>query len=165
MLDYQGCQEHEELIRRDGKWSPIFKRLLLGEKITGDKVVDSFLYILHQSRWQLVIPDHLNIKSKPAKEFLMNQAHVNRGHAGWDKTYIELSNEYHWQNTYTDTKEFVEFCDQCQLTKSSTQKPGGLLTPLNVPTRPWIEIAMHFLFLKQLIVDCTKLIPGLRLAD
>ena len=59
----------------------------------------------------------------------------------------------------------MEYCELCRLTKSSTQKPVGLLTPLNVPIRPWIEIAMDFLFLKQLIVDCTKLIPGLRLSD
>ena len=165
MADNQVCKEYEEFITRDGKWSPIFKRLLSGEKITGAKVVDGFLYLLHKSRWQLVIPDLLSIKSKPAKEFLINQAHVNTGHAGSDKSYIELSNKYHWQNTYTDTKEFVESWELCQLTKSSTQKPVGLLTPLNVPTRAWIEIGMDFLFLKQLIVACTKLSPGLRLSD
>ena len=95
MLFRSVCQEYEELIRRDGKWSPIFKRLLSGEKITGAKVVDGFLYLLHKSRWRLGIPDHLNIKSKPATEFLINQAHVNTGHAGLDKTYVELSNKYH----------------------------------------------------------------------
>ena len=66
-----------------------------------------------------------------------------------DKTFVELSNKYHWQNTYSDTKEFRESCELCQLTKSSTQKPVGLFAPLNVPTRPWIEIAIDFLFLKQ----------------
>ena len=96
---------------------------------------------------------------------MINQAHVNTGHAGLDETYVELSNQYHWQNSYTETKEFVESCDLYQLTKSRTQKPVGLLTSLKVPTRPWIDIAMGFLLLKQLIVDCTKLIPALRLSD
>ena len=123
MVNNQVCQEYEELIRRNGKWSNIFKRLLSGEKFTGAKVVDGFLYLLHKYRWQLVIPNHLYITSKPAKEFLINQAHINTGHAGLDKPYVELFNRYHWQNTYTDTKEFVEFCELCQLTKSSTQKP------------------------------------------
>ena len=59
----------------------------------------------------------------------------------------------------------MESCELVQLTKSSTQKPVALLTPLNLPTRPWIEIAMDFQFLKELIVDCTKLIPVLRLSD
>ena len=86
MVDNQVCQGYEELIRRDDKWSAIFKTLLAGGKITVAKVVDGILYFLHKSRWQLVIPDHLNIKREPAKEFLINQAHVNTGHAGLDKT-------------------------------------------------------------------------------
>ena len=153
------------MIRRDGKWSPIFKRLHPGGKITEAKQVDGFLYLLHKSRWQLVIADPFNIKSKPAEEFLINQAHVNTVHAELDKIYVQLSNEYHWHNTYTDTTEFVASHDLCELTTSSTQKPVGLLTPLNTPTQPWIEIAMDSLFLKQLIVDYTKLIPGLKLSD
>ena len=136
MMDNQVCQEYEELIRRDGKWSAIFQRLLSVEKIIGAKVVDGFRNLLHKSRWQLGIPDQLSIKHKQAKEFRINQAHVNTGHAGLDKTYVQLSNIYHWQNIYSDTKDFVESCKQCQLSKSSTQKPVGLLTSLNVCTRP-----------------------------
>ena len=113
MVDNKVCQEYEELIRRDVKWAAIVKRLLSEEKITAAKLVDGFLYLLPKSRWQLGIPDHLNMKSKPAKEFLINQAHVNMEHAGLNKTYVELSNKYHWQNTYTDTKEFVESCKLC----------------------------------------------------
>ena len=111
MVDNQVCYEYEELITSDGKWSAIIKRLLSGAKITGAKVVDGFLYLLRISRWQLVIPDHLNIQSKPDKEFLINQAQVNTGHAGLNKTYVELSNKYHWQNTYIDIEEFVESCE------------------------------------------------------
>ena len=61
MVDNQVCQEYEELITRDSKWSAIFNRLLPGEKITAAKIVDGFLCLLHKSRWQLNIPDHLNI--------------------------------------------------------------------------------------------------------
>ena len=50
MVDNQVCQEYEELIRRDGKWSAIFRRLLSGGKITGAKLVDGFLYVLHKCR-------------------------------------------------------------------------------------------------------------------
>ena len=146
MVDNQVCQEYEELITRDGKWSAIFNTLLSGERITGATVVDDFRNLLHKSRWQLVIPDHLNMKSNPAQEVLINQAHGDSGHAELHKTYVKLCNKYHWQITYTNTKEFVEFCEVCQLTKSSTQEPVGLLTPLNVPTTSCIEIAMDFQF-------------------
>ena len=59
----------------------------------------------------------------------------------------------------------MESCEICQATKSSTQKPVGLLTTLTVPPRLWIKIAIDFLFLTQLVVDCTKHIPGMRFSD
>ena len=135
MIDNQVWQEYEELIRTDGKWSPIFKRLPSGDRITVAKIVDGFLYLVSKSRWQLVIPDHLNIKRKPGKELLIDQAHVNTRHAGLYKTYVELSHEYHWQSIYADTEQFMESCKLCQLNKSITQKPVGLLTAHNVSSR------------------------------
>ena len=59
----------------------------------------------------------------------------------------------------------MESCEICQATKSSTQKPVGLVILLTVPQKPWIELASNFLFLKQLVVDGTKLIPGMRFSD
>ena len=38
-----------------------------------------------------------------------------------DKTYVDLSNKYHWQNTCTDTKEFVESGELCQLVCSMSR--------------------------------------------
>jgi len=54
----------------------------------------------------------------------------------------------------------VKSCEICQLTKASTQLPVGLLTPLNVPTKPWESIAMDFIFFEPVIMPCSKLIPG-----
>ena len=95
MVDDQVYEECEEFITRDEKWSAILQRLISVHTITGAKVVDGFLYLLHKSRCQLGISDYLNITSKPAKEFLINQAHVNTEHARLDKTYLALSNKYH----------------------------------------------------------------------
>ena len=72
MRDDQVRQEYEEMIRRDVTWYPIFRRLPPGENITGANVVGGFLYLLHESRLQLGIPDHLYIESKAAKEFLIH---------------------------------------------------------------------------------------------
>ena len=138
MVDNQVCQKYEELIRRDRKWGSIFKTLLSQQNITRANVVDSCPYLLHKSRWQFRIPDHLNMKHKQTKEFLINATDVNTGHAGLYESYIELSEKYHRQNTYRDSQEFLEPCKVCLRTKSSTQKPVGLLTALNVATRPWI---------------------------
>ena len=73
----------------------MFKSLLSGQKIPGAKVGNGFLYLLHIFRWPVGIPDHFNIKHKPPTELLINQAHVNTGHAGFDKHSIELSDQYY----------------------------------------------------------------------
>ena len=100
-----------------------------------------------------------------AQNFFIQQAHDNTGHAGLDKTYQNLTDKYHWKNSFADVKTFFESCEICQATKSCTQKPVGLLTPHTVPQSPWLAMAIDALYLKQLVVDCTKLIPGVRFSD
>src|SRR5947209_2429778 len=58
--------------------------------------------------------------------------------------------------------QYVQSCEICHLTKGSTQKPAGLLTPLNVPVLPWTSIAMDFLYMEPVFVDYASLIPGFR---
>ena len=90
-----------------------------------------------------------------ARNFFIQQAQANTSYGGLDQTYQNLTDKFHCKDSFADVKKFVEFCEICPATKSSTQTPVELLTPLTVPQRPWIEIAMDFLFLKQLVVDCT----------
>ena len=149
----------------EGPWEQLYFRLLDRHSVQDAKLIDGFLYIYKGSTWQLIIPRGLQIKSMSAQNFFIQQAHDNTGHGGLDKTYQNLTDKYHWKDYYSDVKKFVESCEICQATKSSTQKPVGLLTTLTVLQRPWIEIAMDFLFLKQLVVDCTKLIPGMKFSD
>lgn len=74
-------------------------------------------------------------QSQLVKEFLIHRSYVNTVHTGLDKSYVELCDKHHWQNTYSDTEEFVDSRELCQLTKSSPQKPMAPLIPFNVPTR------------------------------
>ena len=100
-----------------------------------------------------------------AQNLSIQEAHDNRGHGGLDKTYQSLTDKYHWKDSYSDVRKFVECCDICQATKSCRRKPVALLTSLTGPERPWVAIAMDFLFLKQLVVDCTKLIPDMKFSE
>ncbi|KAI2655672.1 Transposon Tf2-9 polyprotein [Labeo rohita] len=43
-----------------------------------------------------------------------------------------------------DTTEFVRNCPACNISKSSHQRPAGLLQPLPVPQRPWSHIAIDY---------------------
>ncbi|XP_074297249.1 uncharacterized protein LOC141627954 [Silene latifolia] len=44
-----------------------------------------------------------------------------------------------------DVIEYTKTCLICQQDKGEKQKPGGLLNPLPVPTRPWESISMDFI--------------------
>ena len=83
-----------------------------------------------------------------AQNFFIQQAHDNTGHGGLDETNQIVADKYHWQDSFSDVKKFVQSCEICQATKSSTQQPVVLQTPLTVPRRPEIEIAMYLLFPK-----------------
>ena len=42
-------------------------------------------------------------------------------------------------------KEFWQNCEICQQYKTDCMKPGGLLQPLPIPTRMWVDISMDFI--------------------
>ena len=125
-------------------------------------IKEGFFYLKKKGAWKLVIHRGLQIESKQTQELLIAQAHQNTGHSGLHKTYSELPLYYHWQNIYSDTIKYIHSCEIYQLTKGKTQKPFGLLTPLNIPVLPRTSIAMDFLYMEPVVVDCALLIPGFK---
>jgi len=125
-----------ECMEKDNLYKDIYKRARDGEKILTLQSKDKFLYILKRAIWKLVFPTGLKIRSKSAQGHLLQLAHAYTGHGGLDRTYQELTSKYYWQNSYSDTQDYVRSCRICQSTKGSTQLPIRYLTPLNVPTQP-----------------------------
>ena len=68
-----------------------------------------------------------------------------KGHMGTKKTLPTLSAKYYWKNLRKDLEEFIKSCPQCQMNKSSTQKPMGFIRPLEPPKRRWSAITMDFI--------------------
>jgi len=146
-------------MKKDNLYKDIYKRATDGEKILTIQYKDKFLYILKRAIWKVVIPTCLKIRSKSAKEHLLQLAHAYTGHGGLDRTYQELTSKYYWQNSYSDTQDYVRSYEICQSTTGSTQLPIGYLTPLNVPTQPWEYIALDFLSMEHFNIPCSELIP------
>lgn len=67
------------------------------------------------------------------------------GHPGWQRTLSLLSLGYYWPGMKEDVMGYTKTCLVCQQDKIDKQKPGGLLEPLPVPTRPWESVSMDFI--------------------
>ena len=67
------------------------------------------------------------------------------GHLGMAKTYEAVRRTFYWPAMKKDIEEYVQRCHQCQVHKSSNQRPGGLLQPLRIPERKWEVITMDLI--------------------
>jgi hypothetical protein len=81
------------------------------------------------------------------RELLIREHHdsVVGGHLGMDKTQDFLSRNYYWPQMSAAVRRYVRQCTTCITTKSSNQKPGGLLFPLNIPNRNWEVISFDLI--------------------
>ncbi len=66
------------------------------------------------------------------------------GHPGITASLQLVSDRFWWPSLQADTITFVQQCTVCNMSKSSHQRPAGVLQPLPVPQRPWSHIAIDF---------------------
>lgn len=67
------------------------------------------------------------------------------GHFGFTRTLELVQRLYWWPGITRSVRRFVKCCDSCQRIKPSTQAKPGLLHPLPVPDRKWLEVSMDFI--------------------
>src|SRR5262249_37741331 len=91
-------------------------------------------------RTHLVIPESLKLK-------ILKDHHDAplAGHPGKRVTRDLITCYYHWPHIDQDIESYISSCELCQRNKDSTQRPGGLLTPLPIPSYPWESISMDFI--------------------
>ena len=58
--------------------------------------------------------------------------------------YQDLKKSYWWHGMKNDVANFVAACLTCQKSKIEHQRPGGMLTQLNIPVWKWDNISMDF---------------------
>lgn len=71
--------------------------------------------------------------------------HMLAGHPGRKKTFEVISKWFWFPKMRSYIEKYVKQCDTCQRTKPIRQVPAGLLQPLDIPHRPWNQIAMDFI--------------------
>ena len=96
-----------------------------------------------------MVPDITEIKEDQTQVHFQDEiisiVHTLCGHLGWKKTYNRAKIDYFWPGMLADIKAFCETCPECQINKSSTQRPAGLLHPLETPLRPGTHLSIDFI--------------------
>ena len=84
--------------------------------------------------------------SSPLKSLVLQHMHDNPigGHSGYLKTLYRVKQDSFWKGMKSDVKRHVKNCEVCQRIKVEITKPGGLLQPFPIPSKPWIDISLDF---------------------
>ena len=92
---------------------------------------------------RIYVPDDMSVKT-----LILQEAHDNKlagGHSGIHRTKLKIARHYTWNKLQQDVEDYVNSCIQCQTSKSSTQKPQGLLQSIGAADKRWQTISMDFI--------------------
>ena len=107
---------------------------------------DGLLYTTNRGGHEvLCIPRVVN-KDYSLTAIVIDQAHTILGHFGPQKMADYVRRWYWWPRIGPETDKYCDTCPTCQVSKTSTQRPIGLLHSLLIPNRPWSSIEMDFIW-------------------
>ena len=66
------------------------------------------------------------------------------GHPGIERTLNMIRQFYYWPAMRKDIEQYLRNCHVCKRAKASRDAYNGLLQPLPVPERPWVDLTMDF---------------------
>jgi Integrase zinc binding domain len=78
-------------------------------------------------------------------EIIINHTHQTVGHYSQLKISNSIRRDYWWPSMATNIELFCTLCAKCQMNKTSTQLPKGLLHSLPILDRPWQLIGIDFM--------------------
>ena len=86
-----------------------------------------------------------NVRS--LRQTILHEAHdmVLGGHFGNRRTHSAIARRFFWPRQFQEVKNYVRGCATCARTKSTNQKPSGLLQPLEIPEERWRRINIDFI--------------------
>ena len=77
---------------------------------------------------------------------LLQQHHKppTQGHLGYKTMLRKLLENWYWVGMPQDCKQYATNCSTCRRTKAYNTKKQGLLNPLPIPNRKWIDLSLDF---------------------
>ncbi|QRW25688.1 Retrotransposable element Tf2 protein [Rhizoctonia solani] len=135
-------QEINDLIGKaiyeDNRLKEILHKLQNREKVTDWELREGLLW--HQGR--IFVP-----KDNTIRNLIMESRHdaLAAGHPGQARTLELVSRSYYWPSMKKFVNSYVSHCKTCIQSKPTNQVPVGLLKPLQIPERPWEDIAYNMI--------------------
>ena len=91
---------------------------------------------------RIVIPDDRDLKLRIMYEYHDAPA---SGHLGREKTYLNLSRDFHWPNMYKWVRKYIRACEACQRVKPAPASQAPLQS-LAIPVDCWKSISMDYIY-------------------
>ena len=89
----------------------------------------------------------LYVPQSHLRQQLLSEAHgiPIAGHLGRAKTLERLERHFFWPKMSAHVHLYTRTCPVCQKTKTSTQRPIGLLHPLPTPSHKWEQVSLDLI--------------------
>ena len=86
------------------------------------------------------------LDDKNLKLFLLQQHHdpPMQGYPGYKAMLQKLLENWYWLGMPRDCKQYATNCSMCRRTKAYNTKKQGLLNPLPIPSRKWMDLSLDF---------------------
>jgi Integrase zinc binding domain len=106
---------------------------------------DGLIWTKNQLRRDVVcVPRNVFHGGRRMAEIIIDHVHQTVGSYRQLKTSNYIQRTYWWPSMATDIELFCTSCMRCQMNKTSTQRPKGLLHSLPIPDRLWQSIGIDF---------------------
>jgi hypothetical protein len=130
----------KEMYEDDPTYKPIIER---PEHYTNFELKGGLVFNKSGGITRLAIPD-VKIDGQSIREAIIRQAHSILAHLGGHKTLLYLRDQVWWKTMVQDVIDYCKACPTCATSKSSMEKPRGLLKTMPVPSHPWQYIGIDF---------------------
>jgi len=122
------------------------KILALPEAHPRFSIHEGLIWTKNQLKWDIIcIPKDVFQRGRRLVEIIIDHAHQVIGHYSQFKTSDYIQRSYWWLSIAADIEAFCASCAKCQMNKTSTFQPQGLLHGLSIPERPWQSIRIDFM--------------------
>ena len=138
-ISFPSCLQ--ELYKEDSAYKSIVEH---PENYTNFEVKGGLVFNKSGGITRLAIPD-VKIDRRSVREAIIRQAHTILAHLGGHKTLLYLRDQVWWKTMVQDVIDYCKSCPTCATSKSTTEKPRGLLKTMPVPSHPWQYIGIDFI--------------------